>query len=405
MEATTIASTPLTLSEELRKAFYERNILTTRSKMKVLSALNEFTKTSKMQKGKELKEKAINEIYTSEITYLKQLELIMKYFMEPLRTKNWLPQSTFHALFGNLEILYKVNGELLQELKQQNGNVGAAFTQLAPYLKLYSVYAYDYKQAFQMLQELLKSNKELREFISIREKLPEVSTSFQSLLIVPIQRIPRYKLLLQEVLNHTQCDDPEYCIIQGALKKVEETALHINDHVNQCEILESMIALAKRLSDCPINIVEPGRKIIKQGSLMKASKNGRTAHSRYLVLFNDSLMYCKGGEEGPLKFCGFLPVKHCHVEPVLSTGVFKIICQGEMLLLYTSNSKVGQEWITALQAATKEHQECRKTLRKESSKRRPVRRNVRVGESSNQVFPQMTKSEPSGCFGRLRFLR
>lgn len=78
MEATTTASTPLTLSEELRKAFYERNILTTRSKMKVLSALNEFTKTSKMQKGKELKEKAINEIYTSEITYLKQLELIMK---------------------------------------------------------------------------------------------------------------------------------------------------------------------------------------------------------------------------------------------------------------------------------------------------------------------------------------
>lgn len=57
------------------------------------------------------------------------------------------------------------------------------------------------------------------------------------------------------------------------MKKVEETALHINDHVNQCEILESMIALAKRLSDCPINIVEPGRKIIKQGSLMKVGSS------------------------------------------------------------------------------------------------------------------------------------
>lgn len=78
MDSSTLPCTPLTLSEELRKAFCERNILTTRSKMKVLSALNEFTKASKLQKKKELREKAINEIYTSEVSYLKQLELIMK---------------------------------------------------------------------------------------------------------------------------------------------------------------------------------------------------------------------------------------------------------------------------------------------------------------------------------------
>lgn len=65
-------------------------------------------------------------------------------------------------------------------------------------------------------------------------------------------------------------------------------------------------------------------------------------------------MYCKGGEEGPLKFCGLMPIKHCQVDPILSTGVFKIVCQGEMLLLYTSDTQVGQEWITALQKATKE---------------------------------------------------
>lgn len=78
MDASLFPTTPLTLSEELRQAFNERNVLTTRSKMKVLSALNEFTKSSKLLKDKELREKAINEIYTSEITYLKQLETIMK---------------------------------------------------------------------------------------------------------------------------------------------------------------------------------------------------------------------------------------------------------------------------------------------------------------------------------------
>lgn len=135
--------------------------------------------------------------------------------MEPLKSKTWLPQTTFHALFGNIEILYRVNGELLQELRKNPENVGAAFDKIAPYLKLYSVYAYDYKQALQILQNMVKNDKELNEFIVRQEKRPEVATSLHSLLIVPIQRIPRYKLLLQELLNHTPVDDPHHDTVKG----------------------------------------------------------------------------------------------------------------------------------------------------------------------------------------------
>lgn len=71
-------STPLTLSEELRLAIKERNILTTRSKMKVLTALGNLNKANHLQKMKELQERTVNEIFTSEVTYLRQLELIMK---------------------------------------------------------------------------------------------------------------------------------------------------------------------------------------------------------------------------------------------------------------------------------------------------------------------------------------
>lgn len=124
--------------------------------------------------------------------------------------------------------------------------------------------------------------------------------------------------------------------------------------VSEYENAESMIALSRRLSSAPVNLVIPGRKIVKQGCLMKVAKNGRTSHSRFLVLFTDSLMYCKGGAEGPLKFSCLFPLKHCEVEPVLSTGVFKITCQDEEILLYTSNSEEGKEWITKLQAAVKE---------------------------------------------------
>lgn len=398
-------STPLTLSEELRLALRERNILTTRSKMKVLKALSNLNQASHLQKMKELQEKTINEIFTSEVTYLRQLEIIMRFFMEPLRTKTWLPQSTFHALFGNIEILYRVNGELLQELKNNSENVGAAFDKIAPYLKLYSVYAYDYKQALQILQTMVKNDKELNEFIVRQEKRPEVATSLQSLLIVPIQRIPRYRLLLQELLNHTSPDDPHHTTIKDALKKIKACAFHINDLVTEYENAESMIALARRLSCVPVkNLITPGRKIVKQGSLMKVSKSGRTSHSRFLVLFTDSLMYCKGGEEGPLKFSCLFPLKHCEIEPVLSTGVFKITCQNEEILLYTADSQLGKEWISTLQSAVKEHQDCRRTLRKESSKRKPIRRKTLL-HSTIKESPRGGKTKEPGCFSILKRLR
>lgn len=70
--------------------------------------------------------------------------------MEPLKKADFVDGPTLSTLFGHVETLYRVNGELLRELKE--GDVAAAFLRLAPYFKLYSVYAYDYKQVLATLQ-------------------------------------------------------------------------------------------------------------------------------------------------------------------------------------------------------------------------------------------------------------
>lgn len=72
--------------------------------------------------------------------------------MEPLKVKDYVSQAEWNSLFGNIQTLYKVNGALLDELKSNPENVAAAFLKLAPYFKLYSVYAYDYKQTVSILQ-------------------------------------------------------------------------------------------------------------------------------------------------------------------------------------------------------------------------------------------------------------
>ena len=72
--------------------------------------------------------------------------------MKPILERKLLNESSYIALFENIETLYNVNGELMKELKQNPENVAHAFCKLAPFFKLYSVYAYNYKRALDLLQ-------------------------------------------------------------------------------------------------------------------------------------------------------------------------------------------------------------------------------------------------------------
>jgi len=55
-------------------------------------------------------------------------------------------------LFGNVETILNVNKELLVQLHPAKENIGQVFLNTAPFLKLYSVYAFNYKNVLDTLQ-------------------------------------------------------------------------------------------------------------------------------------------------------------------------------------------------------------------------------------------------------------
>lgn len=52
-------------------------------------------------------------------------------------------------------------------------------------------------------QSLPKANPNLHDFITKQETRPEVTSKISSLLIAPVQRVPRYLLLLKELKSLT----------------------------------------------------------------------------------------------------------------------------------------------------------------------------------------------------------
>ena len=56
-----------------------------------------------------------------------------------------------------------------------------------------------------------------------------------SLLITPIQRVPRYLLLLDKVLEYTPPIHPEYEIVSKAVQGISEIAKIVNDRKREEE--------------------------------------------------------------------------------------------------------------------------------------------------------------------------
>lgn len=83
------------------------------------------------------------------------------------------------------------------------------------------------------------------------------------MLIVPIQRVPRYRLLLTELIVHTEEQEEEHTILNAALKQIEAVAHHINEQIREHENMQRMIRIQRSLAQGNPKIISPGRRFIK----------------------------------------------------------------------------------------------------------------------------------------------
>ena len=179
------------LSRELESVIAQRNLLTAKTRKKVLDDLNEAAYQAEDSEVEKLRQKAIHEVISSEKTYLNHLETVEEFFMKSVREKGLLPNSDFATIFGDIPSIIQVNRELLHALEKSNDRIGKVFLELAPYLKFYSTYANDFQSAVKLVEYWTEKNKAFRTLINNQESRPEVKHKLNALLITPIQRIPR----------------------------------------------------------------------------------------------------------------------------------------------------------------------------------------------------------------------
>nr|CAH7719837.1 unnamed protein product [Callosobruchus chinensis] len=364
-------------SLELKKIIHERNILTTKTRKRVFEALDEIKTKSDEESRQFKREKAVLEIISSEKNYVRQLEIIIHFFMTPAQERKLLKIEDFETLFGNIISIYNVNKQLLEELEKGAQNVVAAFSKIGPFLKMYSVYASEFKKVLQLLQNSRALYPQFSKFVENQETRPEVQSKLSALLITPIQRVPRYKLLLMHLVELTKPFEEEYDRLTECLLKIDEAAEHINKVVEDHENTQRLLELQRYFRSGEPNVIKPGRKLIKEGILIKMSTKKGPKEKLYIVLMNDIMMFNKIKSEEPvnsLKCVSIFPLGKCRIVEVLDKGCMKIVCQDEELILYHDELSETKIWIATIRDAIESHLNDRKTLRKDSSSRRPVKR-------------------------------
>ncbi|KAG0339322.1 hypothetical protein BG004_006864 [Podila humilis] len=149
--------------------------------------------------------------------------------------------------------------------------IGRVFAEHVAYMKMYSFYVNNYDNALRVMQTQLtsKHKKKTKEYIRRCAKHPNhTQLGLQGYLLLPVQRIPRYKMLLEDLLENTWPDHVDYQDIATALEKISSRADEMNERKRQYENHEKVLLVQNRIvGQYRTPLVQPHRKVVREGML------------------------------------------------------------------------------------------------------------------------------------------
>jgi hypothetical protein len=173
----------------------------------------------------------------------------------------------------------------------KNQKIGDVFLEETKFIKLYTYYVNNFNASCTTLQSCRATNVLFQRFVEEAEKEDAMKgLALESYLIMPVQRIPRYVLLFQDLLNATDKSHPDYNNIEGALTRVKNFADYINKSKRNSENREQIKAIQQRVQHCDL-LYQEGLEYIKDDFLrLKMKKKLRDVH---FYLFNSSILITK----------------------------------------------------------------------------------------------------------------
>ncbi|GAM21062.1 hypothetical protein SAMD00019534_042370, partial [Acytostelium subglobosum LB1] len=250
--------------------------------------------------------KIIKEIIDTEQAFIYSINVCIRVYYNPLVVAPSSPpilhKDLVDNIFTNIDKVFRVNCEFLKKLRSiPEGDVmevASSFQWLWDQhatIPEYRHYINGFNRAMDLIHENRAKIPRFKEFLDKCQFSDQCkSETLESYLIRPIQRIPRYILLLTDLLSHTS-DPMERSAINDSLRRTKTVVDLLNESKRSAENL----AKAHQLQDKVMGLQDGfqlhngARQLLREGLMMEFNKNKKVSQYRYILLFNDYLYITK----------------------------------------------------------------------------------------------------------------
>jgi hypothetical protein len=178
--------------------------------------------------------------------------------------------------------------------------VGSVMCRFAPRLSVLADYIVAYQHSSDVLKEVSKRPAVAAALADLRAQStsPKHNTlrvgaklTLPDLLIMPVQRCPRYEMLINALLSNTDDADPERPKLLQALSLVHAANEHNNDMLAQAHNEAVIRSIASEILNCPPLLI-PGRQYLLRSTLVRSTPPHRNKDrvNRTYILFSDLLI-------------------------------------------------------------------------------------------------------------------
>ncbi|XP_053661154.1 FERM, ARHGEF and pleckstrin domain-containing protein 2-like [Anopheles marshallii] len=255
------------------------------------------------------------ELLMTERTYKKDLDVINTWFREELTPEDL---ENLQPLFQYFESMLEHHSVFLRDLEHrillwegrgghETHRIGDVMLKNMVVLPIYDEYVESHREILERLNDLFDNDEKFQQTYREFEMQKVCYLPISYFILKPLHRLLHYELLLELLLTHYGEEHFDRTDCHGTLMMLTRTTEVIRRELTASEN-HSLLCEIQRDIDGYDGLVQPDRKLIRQGCLLKHSKRG--LQQRMFFLFSDVLLYAvKSPVTQTFKVLGHVPVR------------------------------------------------------------------------------------------------
>ncbi|KAJ0012507.1 hypothetical protein NQD34_016841, partial [Periophthalmus magnuspinnatus] len=322
--------------------------------------------------------KVANEFLQSERAYVARLHLLDKVFCSRLTeeaNRGSFPPEVVKNIFSNISSIFSFHNQfLLPDLENclsHSGDcagLGSVLLQHAPFMRMYADYVRNFDQSLDLVRTWTERSSAFRNIIQEIQSMEQCgSLTLQHHMLEPVQRLPRYELLLRDYLKKLPEDHPDYQPAQKSLQTISMATVHSNSAIEKAEGLRKLLEVYEMVGE--EEVVNPTNEFLKEGRLVKLAARNTSAMERRLFLFNNFLLCCSPkfslvGQRYTVRYR--IGIDGMNVLPTVNEGhpfTFQVSGKEKTVELQASSEEERDEWIKVIQEAISVFQKKNETFK------------------------------------------